>query len=239
MDWTNEERRRAELAKRTPPEVAEVVAALSAHELLDISRGVVAELGVYELRLVKEERIGSKLLAPQTVRCTLRESPRAARLEYLEGPAKGRKVLYNAELRQDEMRVKEGGMLGLVGGMWIGLDNPLAKADTRHPVTAIGYGPLLDYLAGELRGSEPFGGHVRKDLGVDCRGLFSCEFIAPDGAVGLNATRARLTLDLALGLPAEVEAHDRQGLLERYRYELVRRRIDVARGFFEPKAFGL
>ncbi len=239
MDLTNEDVRRRELGARPRAEVSEILAKLSPAELVGISQAAVLALGVYEIRLVKEERVGAKVLPAQTLRVTMRESPRAVRIEFVEGPSRGRKVLYNEQIKKDEMRVKEGGALGLAGALWLRLDNPIARADTRHPVTDIGYGPLLAFFEKDIARSAPHGGHSRKDLGFDARGAWSTEFTAPPGSVGLEADRARLTFDLASGLPVEVETHDRKGLLEHHRYELLRSRVEVAPDFFLPKAFGL
>jgi hypothetical protein len=239
MDFTDETIRRKELGLRSQAEISEFVGKLSPKELIAIARSTIRGLGVYEVSLVKRERVGSKLLAAQTVKITMRETPRAARLEFVAGPAKGRKVLYNEELRRDEMRVREPGALGLVGGLWIGLDNPLARADSRHPVTDVGYSALLGFLERDLDGAEPLGGHERRDIGFDANGLWTTEFVAPKAARHLEVRRARFTLDLAAGLPVEIEAHDDSGVLEHHRYELVRRGIEVPRGFFEPKSFGI
>lgn len=239
MDWKNEAIRREALATLPPDRLRPLVEAVPTGELIEIGRAAVAALGVYELLLVNEERIRDKLRAPDRIRTVIRESPRAARLEFIEGPAKGRKVLYNATLRRDEMRVREPGLLSVAGGIWLRLDNPLAKADSLHPVTDIGFGPLLDQLERDFRASQLHGGHTRRDIGLDARGHWVCEFVAPPGVVGLDADRATLTIDLALGLPAAIEAYDRRGLLERHRYELVRRNVSVPPDHFDPKAFGV
>ncbi|MFO0615582.1 MAG: DUF1571 domain-containing protein [Polyangiaceae bacterium] len=239
MDWTNEDARRQALAKLSRDEIRPLVEAVPTAELLEIGRASIAKLGVYELSLVNEERIKGKLRGPERIRAVVREAPKAARLEFVEGPAKGRKVLYNAELRREEMRVREPGLLGVAGGIWLRLDNPLAKADSLHPVTDIGFGPLLGQLAKDLERSTPYGGHARRDLGFDGDGHWVIEFTAPSGVSGLDAERAKLTIDLAVGLPAAIEAFDARGLLERHRYTLVRQNITAPPGFFEPKAFGV
>jgi hypothetical protein len=238
MDLSNEATRK-ELATRPREEIVEILAKLTPAELVATSRSVVKDLGVYEVKMTKEERVGTKVLPAQTIRVTMRESPRAARLEFIEGPSKGRKVLYNEEIKKREMRVKEGGALGFVGALWIGFDNPLARADTRHPVSDLGYGALLDFFEKDLATSAPHGGHSRKDLGFDAKGMWSVEFTAPPGVGGLEADRAKLTLDLLLGLPVQIEAHDKKGLLERHRYDFVKKQISVGADFFQPKAFGL
>src|SRR5690348_15266779 len=105
MDLSNEATRK-ELATRPREEVVAILAKLTPGELIATSRSVVKDLGVYEVKMTKEERVGSKVLPAQTIRVTMRESPRAARLEFIEGPSKGRKVLYNEEIKKREMRVK-------------------------------------------------------------------------------------------------------------------------------------
>jgi hypothetical protein len=239
MDLTDEETRKSALASRSDEEIAALLADKSPGDLVAILRAAVRELGVYTLDLVKQERVGSRLLPPQTLRITLRESPRAARVEFVEGPSKGRKILFDAELRAREMRVKEPGILGIAGAIWLGLDNPLARADTNHPITDLGFGALLDFIEQDLARGERFGGHRRKDLGFGGRGRWSTEFTAPPGATGLLAVRTKLTFDIAAALPVEVETYDEKGLLEKYRYELVRKKIDTPADYFTPRSFGI
>ena len=57
-------------------------------------------------------------------------------------------------------------------------------------------------------------------------------FVAPPGAPDLYARQARLCVDPRLGVPVELEVHDRSGFLERYRYTNVRANQPV-----DPTAF--
>src|SRR5438105_26574 len=82
--------RKAMLASRSRAEVAEIVRAIPQAKLIELGKAAVRELGVYRARMRKQERVGGKLLAAQTMAITVREQPRAVRMEVTDGPKKGR-----------------------------------------------------------------------------------------------------------------------------------------------------
>ena len=230
--------RKAMLEGRPRAELAELIRAVPNPKLLELGRGAVRELRTYSARLRKQERVGGKLLPPQVMAITVREKPYAVRMEVVEGAKKGRKVLYNEELRKDEFRVREAGILGITA-IWLDLDSRLAKRDTNHRVTKLGFGAILSQLEEDLRQGAPLGGHARKDEGFDARGRWCLVFTAPAAAKHLYAQRTRMCLDLALGLPVELEVHDGQGLVERAEFVDIRPQLTLPAGFFTPEAAGL
>ncbi|HEY8922792.1 MAG TPA: DUF1571 domain-containing protein, partial [Polyangia bacterium] len=164
----------AEQLRRTPPD-----------ELVSLGREGVRRLGTYRARLVKQERVAGRVRTPQTLEILVRPDPGAIRLEYLEGPKAGRKVLWTAG-RPRQMLVREAGILGLAS-VWLDVDGGLAHGDTNHDVTDLGFGPLLDIVERDLRKAAPFGGHRRQDEGFDAAGRYCVTFAAPAGAAGLYA----------------------------------------------------
>lgn len=230
--------RKALLAGRPRAELAEMVRAVPDTRLLELGRGGVRELGVYSARMRKQERVRGKLLPPQVMAITVREKPYAVRMEVIDGPKQGRKVLYNEELRKGEFRVREAGVLGITA-IWLDLDSGLAKRDTNHRVTKLGFGPILRQLEQDLRQGAPHGGHARKDEGFDARGRWCLVFTAPAAAKHLYAQRTRMCLDLALGLPVELEVYDSEGLVEKAEFADVRPQLTLPAGFFTPEAAGL
>lgn len=230
--------RKAMLVGRPRAELAALVRAVPDTRLLELGRGAVRELGIYSARMQKQERVGGKLLPPQVMAITVREKPYAVRMEVIDGPKKGRRILYNEELRKGEFRVREAGLLGITA-LWLDLDSKLAKRDTNHPVTALGFGSILRHLEDDLRRGAPLGGHARRDEGFDARGRWCLVFTAPAAAKNLYAQRTRMCLDLALGLPVELEVHDGQGLLEKAAFADVRPQLTPPAGFFTPEAAGL
>ena len=169
---------------------------------------------------------------PQTIEVTIRPSPRALRLEYVAGPKTGRRVVWTETNRPSEMLVREGGLLGFTS-LWINVDGSLARRDTNHRVTELGFAPLLDLIESDLRKGKSQGGHTRRDQGFDASGTYCMEYSAPSGAKGLYALRTRLCVDARLGLPVRIEVFDRQGLLERYDYTDVRANQKINASTFE------
>jgi hypothetical protein len=230
--------RKALLQSRPPQEVGALLQGVSQSELIALGRESIRELGVYSARLRKQERVEGRLLPAQVALITVREAPYAVRMEVIEGPKKGRKVLYNQQLRKDELRVREAGLLGLKA-LWLHLDSALARRDTHHPVTDLGFGPILRHLSRDQALAAPLGAHRRQDEGLDARGRWCLTFVAPPGAKNVHAQRTRMCLDLLLGLPVELEAHDAQGLLERIELTDVRPNLTPPPDHFSPEAMGL
>ncbi|HEY2730919.1 MAG TPA: DUF1571 domain-containing protein [Polyangia bacterium] len=220
-----------ELRVLPPPALAERLRATSPEELIGLGREGVRRLGTYRARLLKQERVGGKLLPAQTMEVVVQPSPRAQRLEYVEGPKSGRKVIWTQK-RPSEMLVREAGILG-IASLWIDLNGGLAHGDTNHSVTELGFAPLLDLVASDLHKGQAFGGLVRKDQGFDGSGAYCMEYTAPPGAKGLYAQRTRLCVDAKLGLPVKIEVYDGQGFLERYEYTNVRPNQKVDPALFE------
>ena len=203
----------------------------SAQDLIALGREGVRRLGTYRARLTKQERVGAKLLPAQTLELLVQPAPRALRLQYVEGPAAGRKVIWT-EARPKQMLVREAGLLGLTS-IWLDVDGGLAHGDTNHRVTELGFAPLLDIMAADLAAAAPYGGHQRHDEGFDAAGRYCLVFVAPRGAPNLYAQRARLCIDPRLAVPVELEVNDRAGFLERYRYSDVRAQQRVDRAAFQ------
>jgi Protein of unknown function (DUF1571) len=230
--------RKALLETRPRQEIGEMIRALPAATLVEIGASAVRELGTYSARLRTEERVKGKMTAPKVMAITVRERPYAVRMEVVDGDKKGRKVLYNEELRKGEFRVREAGILG-IKALWLDLTSGLARRDTNHGVTDLGFGAVMRNLAGDLQKAAAVGGHTRQDEGFDSRGRWCLTFTAPESAKDLYAQRTRMCLDVALALPVELEVHDRQGLLERVELTDVRPHVSLPPNFFTPEAAGL
>lgn len=235
----NSEQRKS-LVKSTPrEELVKILEALAPDDLLELGRRAMGELGTYRVRLTKSERVSGELLPAQILELDIRESPRAIRGEVVGGPAKGRKLLYNEKLRAEELRVREAGFLKFAGAVWLNIDSSLAKKDTRHPITDLGYGPLLTLLGKDLKAGKAFGGHTRKDEGFDKSGSWCIRFNAPKGAKGLYADEALVCFEPGSGLMSRIEISDGGVLLERFAYELLATNLKLTDQDFTPDAAGL
>ena len=211
---------------------------LSVADLLALGRKSLPGLGVYQARVTRVERVEDRVHGPDTVEVTVRESPRAVRLEFVAGTHKGRRALYNAELRPKEMLARESGVLGFVS-MWLALDSRLTHRYSNHNITEVGFGAMMDTMQVEQARAAPAGGYGRIDEGFDARGLFCMFFTAPSGARGLYAQRLRYCVEGGLGLPMKIEVFDDSGRREYVEYENLRVRQSLGDDFFTPTAAGL
>ena len=188
----------------------------SVAELIARGRASLAGLGSYRIQSTIAERIKGKMQEPRTLQMWVREQPFAVRVEYIAGPAKGRKILYDSRTRPGEVRARESGFLGLAGALWIGVHSSLAFGDTNHAITDVGLGSVLRLQADDQQKAKPFGGYTRTDQGLNERGRYCIQYDAPAGATGLYASRSLICIDPATALPLEVTDWDQKGLLERF-----------------------
>lgn len=213
---TNAQRR--ELVKTTTrAEQERLLVATPPELLIATSRRCIEELGTYRYRLRKQERVKGELLEAQDIDATVRETPFAIRLDFVGGPAKGRRVLYNSALRKGEFRVKEAGFLGIAGAVWLDVDSGMAKGDSNHTVVEAGLGNLVRRLDRDLARAKAQGGVGIKHEGWDDQGRYCTMYTMPNQGQGFSAPLTRICTDLAEGIPGRVESYDlKNTLLEKY-----------------------
>jgi hypothetical protein len=103
-------------------------------------------LGNYQLKLTRQERIGTALQAPEDVVLSVRRQPQAIRLEWKEGAHKGREVLYNADRDGGVMQVNMADSLVPMPRLSMRPDSPMALAQSRHPITEAGFDTIVARL---------------------------------------------------------------------------------------------
>jgi len=211
----------AAYSKLSHDEQAALLAALTPMQLVTLAKASLKAMGPYQGEMVKQERVDGKMLPQQTMRVGVREAPFAVRLEVLAGPSKGRKVLYNSQLRAKELRAKESGFLGIAGGVWVDINGSLAKGDTNHVITDTCFGSAIRLIEGDIKASESLGGLQRKDDGFDANGLYCMHVTAPKGAK-TYATKSKLCFDPVLRLPVAMEIEDAKGPLESFHWKNVK-----------------
>lgn len=213
--------RAAWVERAAPEELDRRIRQTPLADLIAIARASVPLLGTYAARMLKQERVDGRLLDLQTVELRVREKPFAALMRYREGPGAGRVVFYDEALRKDALRAREGGLLGLAGGLWISLDSSLTRKDSNHSVRDVGFGAIVALVQADVDAAAARGGMARADEGLDERGNFCMRFTAPAGAPGVRGERSRVCVDPSLGLPVHVEVEARGQLQERYSYDRV------------------
>ena len=210
---------------------------LSTGDLVALSRQALGGLGIYQARVTREERVHGRLYGPDVVEVTVRESPRAVLLDFVAGTHKGRRALYNTELRPHEMLARESGVLGLFS-MWLSIESSLAHRDTNHNITDVGFGAMIDMMQADQARAATVGGFHRTNEGFDARGLFCMLLTAPAGAKGLYAARLRYCVEGKLALPMKIEVFDEKGRREYVEYQNLQVRLSLSQDFFTPRAAG-
>jgi hypothetical protein len=226
------------LATLEADERARFFQALTVEDLVVLGRKGLSRLGVYQARVTREERVGNRMHGPDQVEVTVRESPRAVRLDFVAGPHKGRRALYDAKTRPREMLARESGALGLFS-MWLSIDSRLVHRDTRHDITDVGFGAMIDAMHAEHAKAAALGGYARTDEGFDARGLYCLLFTAPADARGLYAHRLRYCVEGEQLLPMRIEVFDERGRREYVEYHDLRVRQPLGDAYFTAQAAGL
>jgi hypothetical protein len=172
----------------------------------------------------------------QTIRLTFRK-PFDVRLEWLARDSRvDQVVVYRRGFNRGRLIVRRSGILGSLAGV-ISLDPhaSLAMSDSRHPITEIGIGSLIDRVAA-AHASRAVSHLPPEPDTLDARPTWRFEFTAvgtasPFGVDG--ARRAVLWVDDSWKLPVKVEIFDGAGtLLERHRFKDLRVDIGVADATF-------
>lgn len=213
----SEAERKATVAKMSREELAAAMSQTNPEILLALSAQAIREFGPYQYIMVKQERIGGALQGEQTIRTTIREEPNAIRLEYLKGPSAGRKLIYNSSVKKSEFRVREPGILSVIGRLWIPVNSDLTRGDSNHTVPEAGLGSLVRRLQQDQKRAGARLGV--KHEGWTSSGHFCSLFILPDGGKGFDNATTRVCTDPQAGVPMKVEGFDAGGnLIERYAF---------------------
>jgi hypothetical protein len=232
------EEQRAKVSELSVEERTELVKSLSIDELLALEKRAALASGTYHAQVMRSERVKGSLTPQETMSVWVQPEPLAIRLESIGGPPKGRKVVYNSTLRKDELRAKDSGFLGVFGGVWLNLDSSMTRSDSNHPLTDLGFIPVMNLVEKIVKQTRAKGEITRTYVRTDATGV--CErFDAPKGAKGLYATSSLLCFDPVLSLPMHFEISDDQGRLETYTYSNVEQHVSLAKAFFTPEAAGL
>ncbi len=228
-----EAERKAKVTQMSRDEIEAALRTTPPDLLLNLSAQAIVAMGPYQYVMVKQERINGTLQGEQTIRTTIQEVPNAIRLEYLKGPAAGRKLVYNSTVKKNEFRVREAGFLSIVGKLWIPLDSDLTRNDSNHTVAEAGLGSLVRRLqADQKRAGAAIG--VQHE-GWNAEGHFCSLYVLPDGGKGFDNAKTRVCTDPQAGVPMKIEGFDaRGGLIERYAFSELKP-VTIDKTTFDPE----
>ncbi len=117
-------------------------------QLIDKGRARLEAMTTYQCVLTRQERVGQSLLPEEDVVLSIRRDPQAVRLEWNEGPNRGRRVFFSP--------VETDGLLvvrmpsSLIPPLRLDPESPMAMNNSRHPISNAGLDPIFADIAKRL-----------------------------------------------------------------------------------------
>ncbi len=159
---------------------------------------------------------------PQRMHLSFRR-PLDVRLEWVDDSGKASQIaVYREGHNGGRLLARRSGVFGsLVGTVSLDPHDRRALADSRHPITDVGIGHIIESASRALAANGGIGRPVVEDT-LDRQPAYRFEFVAPPPGLlfGIpGARRALVWVDRALMLPVSVEIVDERGaMLERHRF---------------------
>jgi len=229
------------LALAVPESVSEITErrnADAAAAILARAEANLRALKTYKVKVSRIERVAGQLQPPEEISLAVRTAPKAVRLEWPDGPNKGREVIYSSALDPKMLFVHVANSAIPLPTMKIAIDSPMVMKNSRHSITEAG----LETIIEKLRKAEPNEARTLSSRDeLEYRGLekppgldHACnEFVIRSGSEEVW----KIFLDPRSNLPCMVISEDPRGeLIERYVYrDLTANPTDLAMAAaFEP-----
>ena len=204
------------------PRLARAEEGGDAERWLTQAQAALAGVESYRAIFHKQERVDGRLLPEETIRLKFMR-PRLIHMRWIRRPFSGREVVYIEGQNENRIRVREGGLLGIIpvnlnphGGM--------AMKGNRHSIVEAGIESLVARIAENVRRGKAAGeleAHERGEEVVYGRRTARVEGVFPkNGAGKYYCRRAVLSFDLGLKVPIRAEIYDwDESLLESYGFE--------------------
>ncbi len=188
---------------------------------------------VYE----KEEKAISKG-EKQTIKFSFRK-PFDVRMDWLDDKGKvDQTAIYEEGKNDGKILTKKSGMLGLIlGTVKLNPDSPIALEDSKHPITKVGLGSLIDRLTAEANDPQTRTTFLGEENSIDGRVVYKIEMSSQTGldlTGSAEAIRAVVSIDKELLLPIKVEIYDEKDiLLERHVFRKLKLNANLTDKTFE------
>lgn len=154
-------------------------------------------------------------------------------LRWTSGPAAGREILFVGGRDGDRLLLHEPGFISGRFTIVMAPDHRRVLAESRHPITDVGFGRLIDLIAREVRRGLAAGEVQLTELGTDPVGRRIELSFPADPARGYYCRRFAGTL--RAGLPVRATVHDfGDHVVAEYSYDDVRLNPGLTAGDFDP-----
>jgi hypothetical protein len=165
----------------------------------------------YTARFERQEVVAGELRPREEILLKFRR-PGLMYLKWVAGPPRGREILFVPGRDDGRMLVREPGLFTRFATIVMAPDSPRVLEESRHPVTDIGIGRLIDLIMDNARRAAARGELVVRDLGPGSEPdgpVRRLEAILPrDPARGYYCYRIELSVAEASGLPVRAVIHD-------------------------------
>ncbi len=197
-----------------------------------------ARVADYTARFSRQEWIGGQLRPPEEALLKF-QRPGRVYLRWTAGPPKGREILYVPGRDADRILVHQPGALSGFFTLVMAADSPRVLRESRHPVTDVGIGRLVELIVANVkrgleRGELTLVNHgVGQEAGRRVRRI---EGVWPrDRAKGYYSYRAIAVIDAEWGLPVEVAIFDWDDrMVADYAYRDLRLNPGLSASDFDP-----
>ncbi len=174
--------------------------------------------------LYEKEELAISNGEQQTIRLSFRK-PFEVRLEWLNDRCKvDQTAVYRQGANNGKVLARQSGLGSLLGTLRLDPNESLALEDSRHPITEVGLGKLIERVQRDAATPGITSRFVSEET-LDGRAAYKFEFKADiDKQVGglLGATRSLIWIDREMKLPAKLELYSATNtLLERHRFKNV------------------
>ena len=170
-----------------------------------------ARVTSYTARFVRQELVRD-ILRPREEALLKYQRPGRIYLRWISGPPKGREILFVEGRDNNRMLVHEPGVLSLFSTIVMAPGHPRVLQESRHPVTDIGIGRLIELILDNVRRArgtgelslleqEVAGGDGRPERGLEV--VLSRERSKHD-----DSYRLSLSVDAGSGLPVRATVYD-------------------------------
>jgi hypothetical protein len=237
--YMGEEGRAAYFKELSPKQIEALLDRTPEWVLIETGRRKYAKIKDYTSILYKIERLGDEVQAQEKILVKFREKPFSIYMKWIDGPWKGRELVYNeALLGKGKVRVRESGVLGIIP-VTLPVESEIAKRGSNHMVTEIGLKYLLELIDKNYRKAVAAKELGRKNHGIadlDGNKAYWTESILPkDPAKGYYCYRMHHYIDFArsLEIKAVVFRWDDK-LYEQYYYTQIKLNAGLTDRDFDP-----